>query len=371
MPSLSHLLFGRVEFAESEEYLAFQFRFLTVLIISGALLTVLLLLGHAAGANPLDTPHVYSMWGFSSLAFAIWLALRGHKERFSTLAWAYELICLAEYTSALLLVPQDELRMLWFVVNIPGVYILLGRRAGLAITLLSIFALWRLNPLQPTPYSPNAIATATLAILYLALFFHVYASRSISYFVRMRQSNQQLRELASHDPLTGILNARAYYARCDQLIRLGQRERHPFAVIFIDLDHFKSINDTHGHAVGDAVLKAVALILSSRLRNSDALGRIGGEEFSVFLPNTDQEGALRVGENLRQAIATLAIPAAGQHLRVTASLGVAPGDAAQDDMQSLQHRADQAMYRAKAAGRNRVTLFEPASTGIDPAPTPA
>jgi diguanylate cyclase (GGDEF)-like protein len=128
-------------------------------------------------------------------------------------------------------------------------------------------------------------------------------------------------------------------------------------VLFIDLDHFKRINDQHGHGAGDTVLKAVAQCAAGQLRRGDLLGRIGGEEFCAFLPNTRPEDAVHVAEKLRQAIETLALNVDGRPLSVTASIGVAGASEAGAQMQTLQRQADQAMYRAKAEGRNRVSLL--------------
>ncbi len=128
-------------------------------------------------------------------------------------------------------------------------------------------------------------------------------------------------------------------------------------MLFIDLDHFKSINDTYGHAVGDDVLRAVAQTLKDTVRRSDLVGRIGGEEFSVFLPNTQLQGAQQLAETLRVAIENIDIQVEGVRLKITASIGVAAKTFAQESMQVIQQHADQAMYEAKRGGRNRVSTF--------------
>lgn len=137
--------------------------------------------------------------------------LRGHKERFRAVAWSYEALCLLEYVSALVYMTEDELRLHWFLVNIPGVYILLGKRAGAAITLLSVLTILSCNPYLLPPHSVPAMTTASIGMLYTVMFFHLYADRSLSYFVRMCESNARLYTLAMHDALTGVFNARAYY----------------------------------------------------------------------------------------------------------------------------------------------------------------
>ncbi len=358
---LMRFLFGRVTFAEREEDLEFRYKLVIVLMTSGALFTGLFILGTLSAVNPIHASHQKSMIFFTITTTVLWLVLRGHPERFKWVGWTYELAGLWEYTSSLIYVSSDELRLLWFFTNVPGVFILLGRRAGWVITIGTMLGLALGNAHLDRPYSPNAIATALFCLLYLGIFFHTYVGRTFSYFNRMRDYNARLQDLASHDPLTHVMNARAYYEACEQQIALSQRSLQPCSVLFVDLDHFKKINDTYGHAAGDEVLRTVAHTLRQQLRNSDLLGRIGGEEFSIFLPETALSGALKVAENLRAAIAQCPLNLNGLSLSITASIGVAArGDHIQS-MQNIQQQADAAMYQAKKAGRNRVSTLELAS----------
>ena len=359
MPALSRFFFGRVEFPEGEEFREFQYKFLIALLMFGGVITALFLwLVESGMSPPLPEPHMRSMRLFTATSFILWLALRGRKQGFLWVAWLYEIASLLELFSAAIHVASDELRTIWLFTNIPGVYLLLGRKAGGIITALIIVAFVAINPYVAKPYSPNAIATGVIAMIYFAAFFHAYARQSIWFFVRMRESNRKLLELATRDALTGVLNARAYYEICDSMIKVAQRQHAPYAVLFVDLDHFKSINDTHGHAAGDVVLKTVADCLTRSLRASDSLGRIGGEEFSIFLPNTDIAGAAHLAEGMRAAIEHL-MPSIGERkLKITASIGVARNQHRDQTMKDIQQQADQAMYRAKAGGRNRVSSFE-------------
>lgn len=354
----SRFLFGAVKFDDNEEYAAFQFKFLCVVMLTGGLLTAVFLVTAHAGVNPMDARHLWSMGVFTTTALVLWLLLRGRKSWFVLIAWTYEAVCLWEYTSALLFVPQDELRILWFYINVPGVYILLGQRAGLLITSVTVAGLVLGNPYLTAPYSVHALMTATLSLMYFALFFHVYGNRSLSYFARMQSYNRRLQALATRDGLTGVLNARAYHEACTKLLAHARRDRSPSAVLFIDLDHFKRINDQHGHLAGDRVLQAVAQCVQQHLRASDVLGRIGGEEFCVFLPHTDVAGAAQVAEELRSRIeALMPETAPSARLRVTASIGVTSVGPDDESLQTIQHRADEAMYQAKQQGRNRVSVI--------------
>lgn len=355
---LNRLLFGDVEFEAKEEYLEFQYKFLCVVFLASAALTGLLVVGSHSSVNRIDPAHVRSMTFFTLGSVVFWTALRGRKQWFRKLGWSYEFFCLLEYISALYYVSEDEFRVVWFLTNIPGVYLLLGQRAGMFITSLTAIGLAVGNSYLPAPYSPNALATLLASVIYLGIFFHIYADRSISYFLRMSELNGRLYEMAMHDPLTGLLNARAYYQICEQMIRLAQRGSKPYSVLFVDLDHFKSVNDTHGHAAGDLVLQSAAQCIRRSLRTTDSLGRIGGEEFSIFLPDTDLASALLVAEKIRQAIESLDILVAeGTSLKISASIGVADNQANEQSFKDIQLQADAAMYKAKKSGRNRVSFI--------------
>lgn len=162
--------------------------------------------------------------------------------------------------------------------------------------------------------------------------------------------NKRLEQLSVTDKLTSLFNRQkldvTLERECTQALRLGQ----PLSVIIMDLDYFKTVNDTYGHQVGDAMLVTVAQLLSARLRQTDCAGRWGGEEFMVICPDTDLEGARALAETLRQAITAQTFPTAGHQ---TASFGVACCTVG-DQVKTLVSRADQALYEAKHLGRNRV-----------------
>ncbi len=351
-------LFGRVRFAEREEYQEFRYKLLMVLMFSGAFVTAFFILGTLGEVNPIGPDHQRSMFIYTGLTTLLALLLRNHPERFMTIAWFYEAVSLFESTSALAYVSADELRVLWFYTNVPGVFILMGKRPGWLITIGTIIGLTFGNAYLERPYSPNALATGLFCLLYMGIFFHTYVDRTYSYFTRMRDYNDRLQDMASHDPLTQVLNARAYYAASEQLILQLKRSQLTYSVLFVDLDHFKLINDSHGHAAGDEVLKRVAQVLQVQLRETDYLGRIGGEEFSVFLPDTDLSGALSLAEKIRMAIEQSRPNIGHTKLTVTASVGVATQTPEMSTMQAIQQHADEAMYQAKKAGRNRVSSLQ-------------
>ncbi|PDT37692.1 diguanylate cyclase [Rhizobium sp. M10] len=162
-----------------------------------------------------------------------------------------------------------------------------------------------------------------------------------------------LMQSAATDSLTEAMTRRAFKQEADQLISVALRHQHELSCIVFDIDHFKQVNDQHGHAAGDEVLKAVASVCKAALRAGDLFGRIGGEEFAVVLPQVDRQGALAVAEKLRAAIALQ--PVHGDHgvLHVTASLGSSALSMVSKDVETLLAQADAAMYQAKRGGRKR------------------
>ncbi|NMG55470.1 GGDEF domain-containing protein [Aromatoleum aromaticum] len=165
----------------------------------------------------------------------------------------------------------------------------------------------------------------------------------------------ELRQLATTDPLTGILNRRRFTELTTQEIHRAHRLRHPLTLIMLDIDWFKRINDAFGHTVGDCVIQSLASACASELREIDILGRLGGEEFAVVLPELGASGSLEVAERLRQKVEGLQITLNdGRIVRFTCSLGVAVLKDTDQSPDTLLVRADNALYRAKRDGRNCV-----------------
>jgi diguanylate cyclase (GGDEF)-like protein/hemerythrin-like metal-binding protein len=168
-------------------------------------------------------------------------------------------------------------------------------------------------------------------------------------------------ELSTHDDLTGVLNRRAFSDRALQHLKLAERGGATLSVLAMDLDHFKRVNDAHGHQAGDAVLREFVRVAQSCLRYADQLGRVGGEEFVAILPATQAPGALIVAERLRQTLAETPIRHGGKSINVSVSIGVAQFDSRRHDLDALLEAADAALYGAKHRGRNCVELAPCAS----------
>lgn len=177
-------------------------------------------------------------------------------------------------------------------------------------------------------------------------------------FGRLAERVDETWELATVDPLTGIANRQAALTRVSEELVRASRYRRPLSVVMVDLDHFKRLNDAHGHAAGDTVLRAVARRLAENVRAVDLAGRFGGEEFLLVLPETDADAAAALAEKLRRVVAGSPIRLAdGHEVTVTLSAGVAGGPGAVLLPDQLVRDADAALYSAKALGRNTVYVF--------------
>ena len=173
-------------------------------------------------------------------------------------------------------------------------------------------------------------------------------------FWHLRQTQRELQDLAIHDPLTRVLNARAFSNRLTQELHRNRRYRRPVSLLYLDLDNFKELNDSRGHQTGDTVLRLVADAMRLAVRETDIVGRMGGDEFAVLMPETDGELADAVAQRLAEGIKT-AFPGTPT---VSASIGIVSFDDTAATSDEILRRADQAMYEAKRAGKDRVVQVE-------------
>ena len=176
-------------------------------------------------------------------------------------------------------------------------------------------------------------------------------------------AREALREQATHDGLTGLMNRCAVLATLDKEVSRAARAGRALSVLMVDFDHFKWVNDTHGHAAGDAVLSEGARRMRESIRSYDTVGRYGGEEFLMVLPGCDERSGVAQAERVRQTFARTPFSAGELHLEVTCSIGVSSRLApCEGDGNLLLHEADDALYAAKGEGRNRVVKYSAAPT---------
>jgi diguanylate cyclase (GGDEF)-like protein len=230
----------------------------------------------------------------------------------------------------------------------PARYFLIAAMAAMVGALLTALSVWGFIPHNGWTFRAVEIGMLVDATL-LAL--------ALAYQLRVSQEKRiRAERLAQMDPLTGLNNRRAFYDKTGSLWSNGIRHEHDTSVMLLDIDRFKQINDTYGHAHGDEVLKALADILKQAIRQGDVLARWGGEEFIVFLPETSLQDAAALAERLRTAIEDARIPRELAVTSVTASFGVAQKEARHTTLDALIASADACQYQSKLQGRNRVTF---------------
>ncbi|MEY4754499.1 MAG: hypothetical protein RJA44_2174 [Pseudomonadota bacterium] len=245
-----------------------------------------------------------------------------------------------------------------------------GRRPALSVVLpLLLFGVLNLYRVGSTLIGRSAVLAGTASgldllvqiagLIVTALFSYLFL------FLLVMRLRGRLNYLAERDPLTGLLNRRAMLVALEREWHRHQRLHENFALVSADLDHFKLVNDRHGHSSGDAVLKEAAFVFKAQARNIDVVARMGGEEFLLLLPGCDVERALIVAQRLRQRLyaTPLKLPGGGT-LPVTASFGVASAIAGDADIDTVLRRVEAALFLAKGSGRNRVMTQDDVARGV-------
>ena len=241
---------------------------------------------------------------------------------------------------------RDELRgSLLLVAALSAAYIL-----SLCIHLVGAYLTDASHPTQNSLWHSGAL------IVNIVLGF---AQTIMLIVITSHRLQMDLQQQATHDPLTNVFNRRALTNLAERDIARSNRRGTLISVLMIDADHFKKINDSYGHAAGDAVLVAIAKKIQLGLRTEDVLARFGGEEFVVMLPDTSLKHACEVAERIRIAIANIALPVLPEGHRFTVSIGVAERRGVQQSFDELIEMADQALYQAKKNGRNKVIGSKP------------
>jgi diguanylate cyclase (GGDEF)-like protein len=211
-----------------------------------------------------------------------------------------------------------------------------------------------------TPLSQHAPNTVQLMVFVSVVALDLLGALGFILLVKERIERAVQRQ-AMTDGLTGIFNRRAFMERAKRELAIARRKRQPLALLMLDIDHFKRINDTYGHAAGDAALVEISRLVGKRLRQQDTFGRYGGEEFCILLPDTEEQGALTLAEALRQAVEATPLSIEQAQVAVTISIGVGVCHAGclgcADDFSRLLNDADRALYQSKAQGRNRTVLL--------------
>ncbi len=207
---------------------------------------------------------------------------------------------------------------------------------------------------NPAGVRSNIITLILCNIIGFTASTRLYAYRRKQFELQeeTRQARLEVERLALTDALTGIPNRRRFLEACEQEFQRFQRHKHPFCTLYLDIDHFKKINDTFGHAAGDKMLVEFGALLGSEIRQVDLVGRLGGEEFAVLLVETEHQAALEVAERIRQRFQNLVVATTFGEIQTTVSIGLSEARASDQSYEDALHRSDEALYLAKNAGRN-------------------
>lgn len=269
------------------------------------------------------------------------------------LLWIYgyllPLYCFLIY---IILMPDASHSAFVWIYLIPVLsYLLLGRLAGLLLALPFILAatlayLYRFGFPASTPGWID-LGNSLLCGLVILLFMHLYESRRAA-------AQRALEHLAEIDALTGVANRGSFQRALERSVDEAARSHSGLVLVMMDVDFFKQVNDRWGHAVGDAALQHICACIAQRLRRTDTLGRLGGEEFGILLRNTDARAGLELVEKLRQQIVNTPLQHAGQPIPLSATFGLAQMGVDGMSAFELYRCADQRLYRGKASGRNQL-----------------
>lgn len=340
--------------------------FLAVLLMVGGA-AVMLWLGYT-GVGPWMAIVWWAAMAVGGMVVMAAMVRLGHTAHWRDPALTFQQILWAITASAVAYVLAGDARgcvpgllavtMLFAALNLRAKQIV-----AVSLYALGVFAIAVLFALQRDDPFRMAIEVAYAAVLVLMLTGCMLLSlRLYQLRGRLRRQRQELaaaleenRELASRDALTGLINRRHMLELLQLEQRRCQRGQRTMLLAQMDIDHFKSINDTYGHGVGDLALQAFAEVVRDNIRSADLLARWGGEEFVLLLSDTDLDGALLTLNRVRLAVQRKVIHSALPGLRMTVSIGLAE-HAAGESLEATLERADQALYRAKHAGRNRVTV---------------
>jgi len=218
--------------------------------------------------------------------------------------------------------------------------------------MVSVFVTVSIRAIFSLGLNPSNVITSMIIPAIVAPIISWYF---IGLLMDLHRSEKLQRKLATYDMLTGLMTRRAFFEHCDSLMKLIERSDAPICLAYIDLDNFKQINERYGHGGGDEVLKSFSALIQPTFRKSDLVGRIGGEEFAVALPNTNLENSKRILEQVRLAARTDTVAYLGSNISYTISIGITVCDTDSNaGLDTLTHQADLALYNAKKSGKDRV-----------------
>ena len=353
---LDNFLYSGFIFDEEEELLKFKFRMINLILLIIAFFSTIFGALQDFGLN--DIGPIQSKVNYIN-AFCMMLILfflRKSKDNYLKSVHLLLIFSLFTFTSALILVPQDEFRIIWFYLLILVAFILGGSKNGLLYTVLSMLIVLTCNYFIDLQLSRVAINSSILGLIIGSALSRVYTNKISDYQKILHERNISLKYLATIDGLTGIINRRHFDEIVSRYFEIAQRSNKNISMIVMDLDYFKKINDTYGHATGDKLLVAFAEKLKPFVRKGDMFARIGGEEFAIAMFNTNSKDASTFAEKICRETRNICIDNEDAKVTVTTSIGITQNKETDSTFDEMYIRADKALYQAKDDGRDRVCI---------------
>lgn len=351
--------FFQCENALSENQLlaSFKYKMLTILIVMLIISSVVFSLYFTLGFSLIANNEHYLRYTHALVGLLFFIILRYSKKSYAFVSYGLVVTTLGLFSYELIYSSSHEIAMLWFVVITVAAFISNGIKLGVTTALLSVFVLVVIKSTYNINVNNFTLLTVIASLFIISLMLFYFTKKIDNFSHDLVEQNCRLERLASSDALTGIMNRRVFLEIAKKYLFQARRGDEHFYFFMLDIDHFKSINDSYGHKEGDRVLITFAEHIEAILRENDLFGRLGGEEFGVVILEKDDKAALLVAEKIRIAIEAKVHEIEGKVLPVTASIGVSL-NCVECSLEEVMHHADEAMYEAKKLGRNRVSFKE-------------
>ena len=355
--TFKRILYSGFDFTQDDELQQYKFKMINSILLIVTFFSALFGVLSDFGINDIGAIYTKINYIYSLSAFSLIFFLRRSKDNFPAATNILILTSLLTFTSALILVTQDEFRMIWFFLLVFITYILGGEIKGLVVTVASISIILISHYFVDLKLSQIAINSGVVGIIIGSLFSRFHTNKVGDYERHLKEKNEVLHTYASTDPLTGITNRRVFNEICERYFETAQRDDKILTLLMLDLDHFKDINDTYGHQTGDLILIKFASVIQSLLRKSDTFARIGGEEFAILLYGTDSNGAFSLAEKIRSQVNKISLRCENADVSVTTSIGISHNKHTDKSFSDIFGRADNALYQAKDLGRDQTSIL--------------
>lgn len=343
--------------SDNELLTSFKHKMLRLMIILLVIASTLSGLYYTAGFGHISNGEHNLRYAHAFLGLIFYFILTFNKDSYTFVSYGLIFMTLFIFSYAFYHAANTEIRLLWFLVITMAAFITNGTILGVMTAVLSMLSLIYVNNLYDLKINNFTFLTIGSSLVITSLMLYYFTKKIEAFSRNLSEQNARLDRLASVDPLTGMMNRRVFLEMADKYLHQSYRQDEKFYFLMLDIDHFKSINDSYGHKEGDNVLIRYAKVIHNILRENDLFGRLGGEEFGVVILEKDRKNALHVAEKIRMAIESEVYEVGDKTLPITMSIGVAFGYESAT-LEEVMHASDIAMYKAKTSGRNRVCVSE-------------